>query len=121
MVQKNFVEKLNNLQITMNIWRQWDLSLKGKITVIKSILLPTILYQCSNLYVPPNFTTLVHKELFKFLWNNKPAKIKAETIMADMQEGGLKIPHLPTIVESLKVMWIKRLLMLCLLFLLFRS
>ena len=44
------------------------------------------------------------------LWNNKPAKVKGDTIIADVQEGGLRMPHFPTIVESLKVMWVKSLL-----------
>jgi hypothetical protein len=89
---------------------QRDLSLKGKITVLKIILIPTFEFQSNNLFVPEEFVSQIHKMIFKFLWNDKPAKIKGETVIADTEEGGLRMPHFPTIVASLKVLWIKRLL-----------
>ena len=109
-LQKNFTDKLNNVKITMNMWMQRDLSLKGKITVLKSILIPALLFQCNSLFVPKEFIVEVNKLLFKFLWNNKPSKIKADTIIADVQDGGLRMPHFPTIVEGMKVLWVKKLL-----------
>ena len=109
-VHHNFVNKMKKFHILVNIWMQRDLSLKGKIIALKSILLPTVLFQCNNLFVPDWFITQINCLLFKFLWNNKPAKIKWESIVADIEEGGLRMPHFPSIVQSHKVMWIKRLL-----------
>ena len=39
----NFVPKLTQIQHTLNFWRSRSLSLIGKVTVIKSLLLPQLL------------------------------------------------------------------------------
>jgi len=110
MLQKNFMEKVKKLHVLINIWSQRDLSLKGKVIVLKSILIPTVLFQCTNLYVPQWFVSQVNNLLFKFVWNNKPAKIKSETLIGDIDNGGIRMPYFPSVVQSLKVIWIQRLL-----------
>ena len=110
LMERNFEQRINSCQVLLNIWLQRGLSLKGKITVLKSIIVPNLLYASSNLYIPSMFINRINVMFFKFLWNNKPAKIKQSTIIADIEQGGLKMPHFHTIVQSSKVMWIKRLL-----------
>jgi len=109
-IEKNFKTRLANCQVALNIWSQHNLSLKGKVTVLKSLIIPNLLFACSNLFVPESFISDVNVMFFKFLWNNKPPKIRQETIIADLEEGGLKMPHFPTVVKAAKVMWVKRLL-----------
>jgi len=106
----NFFDKIRNVQITLNVWLQRQLSLKGKITVLKSLVIPKLMFCCSNMFVPKEFIEEVQKLTFKFLWGYKPAKIKKETVTADIQQGGLKMPLFSVVVESAKVIWIKRLL-----------
>ena len=78
--------------------------------ILKSIVIPTFLFQCSNIYVPDAFINQVNHKIYKFLWNDKPAKRKNETVISEIQESGIKMPHIPTVVKSLKMMWIKCLL-----------
>jgi len=110
MVEKNFDQRLDKCQIALNIWSLHNLTLKGKITILKSIIIPNLLYPCNNLYVPDDFIKQVNEKLFKFLWSNKPPKIKQETIVADYAQGGMKMPHFPTMVKASKAMWVKRML-----------
>jgi len=108
--QKNFTDKLNSIQVTLNVWLQRNLSLKGKVMVLKNLVMPNLLYTCGNLFVPEDFVKQVQDMLFKFLWGYKPAKVKQDTIIADIQQGGLRMPLFAEVVKSTKVMWIKRLL-----------
>ena len=48
----NFIPKLTHIQQILNCWRSKNLSLIGKITVIKSLLLPQLLYLFSVLSIP---------------------------------------------------------------------
>jgi len=108
--QENFIDKLKNIQITLNIWLQRNLSMKGKITVLRSLVIPKLLYLCSNLYVPDEYIKQVQELTFKFLWGYKPPKIKQSTIIANIHQGGLKMPLFSEVVRSAKIMWIKRIL-----------
>ena len=47
----NFISKLNKIQQTLNCWRSRNLSLIGKIVVIKNLLLPQLLYLFSVLCI----------------------------------------------------------------------
>ena len=91
------------------MWSQRDLSLKGKIVIVRSLALSQLLYATSVMYVPEDFIIKVDKDIQSFIWNNKPPKIKKSTMISDISQGGLKMPLFSEIVKAHKVMWIKRL------------
>ncbi len=47
--------------------------------------------------------------LFKFYMGRKTAKIAQNTLIKNIDEGGLKFCHYPTKVDALTLSWIKRL------------
>ena len=46
--------------------------------------------------------------MFKFLWHDKPARVKRQTIIAETCNGGLKMPDVFAFPSAQKAMWIKR-------------
>ena len=82
------------------MWKARDLSLKGKITILKSLALPQLTYITNVMHVSNDFVKSVEKEIQNFVWNNKPPKIKYNTIIADINNGGLKMPHFETMIKS---------------------
>jgi hypothetical protein len=93
----------------LDIWAQRDLSLIGKITILKSLAFSMLTYQCCSLNIPDKFIDEINDLAFKFLWSNKPDKIKRKTIIADYEQGGLKMLDLKSFVSAQKVMWVRRL------------
>ena len=71
----NLVERLKKMQTLINIWKQRNLSLKGKVTIIRSLILPQIQFLFNMLYIPKKTLDTIDKMLFLYLWNNKPAKV----------------------------------------------
>jgi hypothetical protein len=108
--EKNLEDRFNKFKTILNIWKSRGLSLKGKVTVLKSVAIPQLLYATSVLYVPDDFITKVDMAISKFIWNDKPPKIKKSTMISRIHEGGLKMPSFEFMVYSQKVMWIKRIL-----------
>ena len=47
--------------------------------------------------------------MFHFLWDGKPPKIKRDTITADYNSGGLRMPDIFVVHKKAKIGWIKRL------------
>ena len=47
--------------------------------------------------------------MFKFIWNGKPDKIKRKVLFNTTENGGLKVPHLRSYFDSMKVSRVKRL------------
>ena len=87
MVEKNYKERIGNLKTILNIWRQRNLSLKGKITMLWAIALPQLIFVCSSLFTPPWVIREVDGLFFNFLSANKKHHVKKETIIADSRMG----------------------------------
>ena len=68
LINLNLMEKMKNLRQIINIWAGQSLSLKGKITIIKSLIVSKIVNIWSMVYVPSDFIDEVDKLLFDFLW-----------------------------------------------------
>lgn len=108
-IERNYAAKFDKFCRALNMWKYlWELSLKGKITIIKTLALPMLLYITSSLPIPADFVQKVNREAYKFIWNNKPEKVSRETLTADIEKGGLKMINLHMF-KAQKVMWTKRL------------
>ena len=110
MVKTNLDERYKRLKNILNLWSQRDLSLKGKITILKSLALPQLTYVTNVIYVPNSFIEQIDKDITHFVWNGKQSKIKRDTMISDIRNGGLKMPHFQSMFISQKIIWIKRLL-----------
>jgi len=76
--QHNFNHKLQKLQTNLDLWRARDLTLFGRVLIIKSLALSQLVYSASNLNVPQETIPIIKTKLFRFLWKNKKDKIKRE-------------------------------------------
>jgi len=107
----NFVPKIDKVRTIINIWSQRNLSIYGKSIIAKTFILSQFMYHISVLPVlGSNLGTVVNDLLFKFLWNNKPDKIRRDIMCSDYYSGGVKYPNINMYIISSKVSWIKRIL-----------
>ena len=60
------------------MWFQRDLSIVGRINVIKTLALSKLVFICSVMNIPKDFSKEVNKITSDFIWNHKPAKIKKD-------------------------------------------
>lgn len=108
----NFVPKLTQIQQILNCWRSRSLSLIGKITVIKSLLLPQLLYLFSVLciFIPKIFFKKLNTLLFKFIWNGGNDRVKRNFLFHDYTEGGLRMIDVAAFSQAQKLVWAKKML-----------
>ena len=75
----------------------------GKIEVIKTLLLPI----SNHLFVSiPNPNDII----YDFSWEG-PAKIKQTVLVKQYFEGGLRMVNLKAFINSMKVTWLRRLVL----------
>ena len=108
-VQKNFYDKLRGIKSQIRLWSWRGLSLFGKVTIIKSLLLPKVLYISSILPSPLELLKAFQTIIYNFLWKG-PDKIARTAVINDFEFGGLKVTDLTTSVMSLRLSWIGRFL-----------
>ena len=94
MIDKNVRPKVKAMKSLLNVSSQRGLSLKGKITVINSLVIPKILYVASVILIPAQVIYNIEKMLANFIWSGRRPKIKNSTLIAAIEDGGLKLVDL---------------------------
>ena len=105
--EKNFIEKLDSIKKLINIWSSRGLSIYGKVTVIKSLIIPKFVYIASLLPTPKDTIRELNQLLFKFLWKGVD-KTTRLSVINEYEKGGLKMIDLETMIKSLRLVWLKR-------------
>jgi hypothetical protein len=106
---KNLIGKIKSFKQILNMWSQRDLSLIGKITILKSLAFSKIIYPCGMLYTPKYVVDQLIKIAYSFIWCSKTEKVRRNTLIADYKDGGLKMMDIESFVKAQKAMWVKRL------------
>ena len=104
----NFKPRIICLENTLRIWRQRNLSLKGKITVINTLALSPLIYVASVINTPKRVIDEVDLIITRFFWNSDWPKIAKNVIIQTIRDGGLKFPDFESKVKALKLSWVQR-------------
>ena len=107
LLEKNFIEKLDTIKKLINIWSSRGLSLYGKVTIIKLLIIPKFVYVASLLPTPKEVIKQLNQLLFKFLWKGVD-KVTRLSAINEYENGGLKMIDFETMVKSLRLAWLKR-------------
>ena len=83
-----------------------SLSLYGKVTIIKSLIVPKFVYVSSLLTTPGGVIQELNRLIFKFFWKGVD-KVTRLSVINDYEKSGLKMIDLKTMVKSLRIAWLK--------------
>ena len=108
LIENNLIPKLNDFVICLTRSNHRKLSLMGKITVAKIFALSKLIYPLNVLNNPPvDILKKIKFEIFNFIWDSKPDKIKRSVIMQDYKNGGLRLINIIYFIEALKAGWVR--------------
>ena len=100
------IQKMNNL---ISAWKKRNLTIFGKIMIIKALIIPIFTFLVSACTVPNEYLKAVEGSCFKFIWNDKPDKVKRNTLICPFEKGGLNMIDIKSYFLSLKAAWVGRL------------
>jgi hypothetical protein len=102
--KKNVDDKIIKLERQLNIWRQRNLTLQGKILIVKTFGLSQLTYSMQSTLFSINDLRRIDDIIFRFIWNAKGRvvhKIKKSILMSDKSEGGLNAPNIEEIYNAI--------------------
>ena len=111
MPKLNYDKALLKAEKTILLWKKRFLTPLGKVTIIKTFILSTFNHLFMTLPSPTDlFLKTFNQMLFRYLWDDKPDKIKRVQITQDYLNGGIKMIDIKNFVLSIKITWIRRLI-----------
>jgi hypothetical protein len=96
-------KKVNGI---LNFWRPFFLSLGGKVTIIKSLVIPPINYHASILMPDQEWLDKTAKKIENFV--TKGFNIGTERLYQSKESGGIGLFNLRTFITGLQCAWVGR-------------
>lgn len=107
----NYDNKLLEINKLIKSWNRRNLTVLGRITILKSLILSKLTFLLLCLPNPSSkFVDDLNSTLFQFIWQSKVDRIKRNVMIQNYEEGGVKMINLDLFLKSLKVSWIRRFL-----------
>ena len=111
LITLNFEEKKQKIKDIVLSWSNRSLTLFGKVTIIKSLIIPQITYLLSILPNPEiSYFKEIDKVIFSFLWDNQPPNLSRTMVLRKIAFGGLNVPDIYAYSKSIKLHWLQKVL-----------
>ena len=103
-------KKLKVLENRLSIWQMRELSLKGRVYLLKSIGLSSMIYNIELQEIHSDVLNKFVKICFDFLWKKKRPLVRREICYLPIEEGGLNMFDLTTVVKVKRIQFVQRVL-----------
>ena len=111
MLEINYKYKVEEIKRIMKHWEKRNLTPFGRLTVIKTLLIPKLNHLICTIPNPSqSMINSLEKDFYNFLWKSKRHKIKKNVAIQDYEDGGLKMINYADFITALKSSWVRRLL-----------
>ena len=116
-IKENFDSKISKLERICKLWEKRNLTLLGKITILKTFGVSQFIYLMQSIGISEENLVKINKILFGFIWQstNKGNKkvierVKRDTLCSSLDEGGLNMIDLIKMQHSFLLKWADKLL-----------
>ena len=107
--EENYESKMAKIKAIIGSWSKRNLSLKGKVVIIKTLLLPILTHVFTALPRPSNeFMNRLRAVFFHFIWNGKVDRLKRSSLYKKDREGGMAMVDVEIYDAALKASWVRR-------------
>jgi hypothetical protein len=112
--EENIVKRIDKLTRILNVWRQRNLTLKGKILIAKTFAISQVVYAMQSTTLKKEDLLKIEREIYKFIWNIKNSstkvagKIKRDILKGKPEMGGLNAPDIQNLNSAIKFKYLLR-------------
>lgn len=109
-VTTKWMKIYNDMEKLFESWKRRKLTLFGKSCIINTLAISKLIYVASILCLPgKEFLKKIQRLIFNFVWN-KSERIKRNTLIGDVRNGGLGIIDVESKLKALKAAWLPRII-----------
>ena len=105
----NFRQNLKSIKKIINLWKWRGLSLLGRIQIVKTFVIPKLMFRASVTSIPNELIKEANSICYNFIWNGKD-KVKRNALVSDIEKGGLNMLDIDSMIRTKRVMCLKKFL-----------
>ena len=103
----NFTKIIDAIKTKLHFWKWRNLTIMGRIQIVKTFAIPMLMYRAGSICIDKEVITEANKIIFNFIWKGRD-KVKRTSLIGDIEDGGLKAPHLESFIKTQRIMVCKR-------------
>ena len=111
-IDENWTGRIEKLKRIIQLWSKRDLSIMGKIVIVKCILVSQLIYVMQSIGLPEKVLIDVIRLFYKFIWqkrfSNRKAfeKVKRVIVEENLEDGGLKMVSVVHLQKDFYLQWV---------------
>lgn len=115
LVEDNWTGRIRNIKRLICAWEKRNLSIVGKICIVKTFLISQFVYIMQAFVLPDCVLNEVNTLLFRFLWRKRDCnrkafeKVKRSVLCFEIEKGGLKMIDIRQMQISFLLQWVSQL------------
>lgn len=106
----NYEQRLEKARHILNLWRSRNLTILGRILIIKCFIISQFLFTLSAIDIPEKYIKEINSMIFKFIWNGKRDRIKRSVLVKETESGGLRAPDFRSMILAARAKWVTKLM-----------
>ena len=106
--EQNIKKNISKMERQLNIWKQRNLTLEGRNIIVKTFGISQLIFTMQQTTYKSEDIKKTEDIIYKFIWNKKPGsknangRIKKQIVQQNYENGGLNMPNIDAINQSLK-------------------
>ena len=105
----NWETKIEKMKKLIKAWEKRNLTMIGKILIIKSLILPIFTFCATSNVIPCKYIKEIERSCFRYIWDGKNDKVKRSTLIGRYEKGGLNMIDFESYFKALKASWVSKL------------
>lgn len=114
-IETNWLPRVDKIKCIIQSWYKRNLSIMGKICLVKSLLISQLTYVMQALVIPMHILQQINTILFRFIWKKRYSntkafeKVKRKIMCKDTEQGGLNMINIVDMQNSFLLAWANKL------------
>ena len=110
-LEENSAEIVDKIDRLILSWSKRDLTIKGKILVVKTFMLSQCIYVMQSIGIQENILKVLNRKVFSFIWKRGQSgdkvkeSINRQVICSPTEDGGLEMINLIEMHDSFMINW----------------
>ena len=102
--------KMKKIDGQLKIWETRNLSMCGKVNIVKTLAVPNLMYCMQTRLIPEHIKTGFDRKVRDFIWKKKRMKVKREKCILTPEKGGIGMPDIYVIEKVRRISLVQRIL-----------
>lgn len=108
-IEENWQIRMNKMENLVKQWKKRKLSIIGRVTIVKALLVSQINYLFQSLTPPDRVLSQMNSLIYTFVWGGSE-KVKRKILIQEEAKGGLKMPDMFNILSATQLTIAKQLI-----------